>query len=285
MVGRSGYTWTMGQSSSEKDWTAPSGRCQPKSDLRQTRRRRLAVVGISARLSGVWARSSPEAAKRGVRDAGLEVGYMPRDHRSAVWSFIASDMSDRSSAGLYSSSRRTSTFGLGCMASSSTLTTGQTDGQRLRGVVQWQVPRGMSERPLVPRIGSTMRSVRTVRSVNPDRTGICIRSGMPDLKQKQPEDSRSKWSRDGPGKSPHRNGYEKMTHVLIATPTAGGIVKTLFASTLVKVAVTLRDAGWNVVFTSIDGPSVSAARNYFANLLLRHVPCHSHCTGLCRGSA
>jgi hypothetical protein len=96
---------------------------------------------------------------------------------------------------------------------------------------------------------------------------------MPDLMQKQPEDSRSKWSRDGPGKSPHRNGYEKMTHVLIATPTAGGIVKTLFASTLVKVAVTLRDAGWNVVFTSIDGPSVSAARNYFANLLLRQPDC------------
>ena len=42
------------------------------------------------------------AAERGVRDAGLEVGYMPRDHRSAVWSFIASDMSDRSSADLYS---------------------------------------------------------------------------------------------------------------------------------------------------------------------------------------
>src|SRR5690348_3527894 len=55
-------------------------------------------------ISGVWARSSPEAAKRGVRDAGLEVGHIPRDHRSAVWSFIASDMSDRSSADLYRSS-------------------------------------------------------------------------------------------------------------------------------------------------------------------------------------
>src|SRR5690349_15445226 len=57
---------------------------------------RLAIDGISARLSGVWARSSPEAAKRGVRDAGLEVGHIPTDHRTAVWSFIASDMSDRS---------------------------------------------------------------------------------------------------------------------------------------------------------------------------------------------
>src|SRR5690349_25026472 len=64
---------------------------------------RLAIDGISARLSGVWARSSPEAAKRGVKDAGLEVGHIPRDHRSAVWSFIASDMSDRSSADLYTS--------------------------------------------------------------------------------------------------------------------------------------------------------------------------------------
>jgi hypothetical protein len=30
----------------------------------------------------VRARSSPEAVKRGVADAGLEVGYTPRDHRS-----------------------------------------------------------------------------------------------------------------------------------------------------------------------------------------------------------
>src|SRR6476469_2710955 len=85
----------------EKDWTASFRQCQPSPKLRQSRRTRLAVDGISARLSGVWARSSPEAAKRGVRDAGLEVGHIPRDHRSAVWSFIASDMSDRSSADLY----------------------------------------------------------------------------------------------------------------------------------------------------------------------------------------
>src|ERR1700750_355875 len=87
----------------EKDWTASLRQCQPSPKLRQSRRTRLAVDGISARLAGVWARSSPEAAKRGVKDAGLEVGHIPRDHRSAVWSFIASDMSDRSSADLYTS--------------------------------------------------------------------------------------------------------------------------------------------------------------------------------------
>jgi len=31
---------------------------------------------------GVWARSSPEAVKRGVADAGLEVDHTPRNHRS-----------------------------------------------------------------------------------------------------------------------------------------------------------------------------------------------------------
>ena len=91
----------LGDGLGEKDWTASFRQCQPSPKLRQSRRTRLAVDGISARLSGVWARSSPEAAKRGVRDAGLEVGHIPRDHRSAVWSFIASDMSDRSSADLY----------------------------------------------------------------------------------------------------------------------------------------------------------------------------------------
>jgi hypothetical protein len=90
------------RSYSEKDWTASFRQCQLNPKLKQSRRTRLAVDGISARLSGVWARSSPDAAKRGVRDAGLEVGHIPRDHRSAVWSFIASDMSDRSSADLYS---------------------------------------------------------------------------------------------------------------------------------------------------------------------------------------
>src|SRR6201989_3074925 len=89
----------------EKDWTASLRQCQPSTKRRQSRRTRLAVDGISARLAGVWARSSPEAAKRGVKDAGLEVGHIPRDHRSAVWSFIASDMSDRSSADLYTSLR------------------------------------------------------------------------------------------------------------------------------------------------------------------------------------
>src|SRR3954465_12835572 len=34
-----------------------------------------------SQLLGLWPRSSPVAAKRGVADAGLEVGYEPRDHQ------------------------------------------------------------------------------------------------------------------------------------------------------------------------------------------------------------
>ncbi len=59
-----------------------------------------------------------------------------------------------------------------------------------------------------------------------------------------------------------------MTHVLIATPTAGGVVKTLYATTLVKTVLALKDAGWNVDFVTFDGSYVSIARNYFASLLL-----------------
>lgn len=64
--------------------------------------------------------------------------------------------------------------------------------------------------------------------------------------------------------------YGKMTHVLIATPTAGGVVKTLFVTTLVKVALALRDAGWDADYATVDGSYVSVARNYFANVLLRN---------------
>ena len=35
-----------------------------------------------------------------------------------------------------------------------------------------------------------------------------------------------------------------MTHVLIATPTAGGVVKALYATTLVKTIVAVKEAGW-----------------------------------------
>jgi hypothetical protein len=60
-----------------------------------------------------------------------------------------------------------------------------------------------------------------------------------------------------------------MIHVLICTPTAGGIVKSLYATTLVKTALAIKDAGWNVDFATFDGSYVSIARNYFANELLR----------------
>jgi hypothetical protein len=60
-----------------------------------------------------------------------------------------------------------------------------------------------------------------------------------------------------------------VVQVLIATPTAGGTVKARFAVTLFKVAAAIRDAGWRAEFASLDGSSIVAARNYFANLVLR----------------
>ena len=59
-----------------------------------------------------------------------------------------------------------------------------------------------------------------------------------------------------------------MTHVLVATPTAGGVVKSLYATTLVKVVIAAKDAGWDADFMTFDGSYVSIARNYFANTLL-----------------
>ena len=59
-----------------------------------------------------------------------------------------------------------------------------------------------------------------------------------------------------------------MTHVLIATPTAGGVVKSRFATTLVEVFQAVKDAGWDATFVTVDGCYVSMARNYFANTLL-----------------
>jgi hypothetical protein len=60
----------------------------------------------------------------------------------------------------------------------------------------------------------------------------------------------------------------EMTHVLIATPTAGGVVKSLYANTLVKVVLAVKDAGWDATFVTVDNCYVSIARNYFANTLL-----------------
>jgi hypothetical protein len=59
-----------------------------------------------------------------------------------------------------------------------------------------------------------------------------------------------------------------MTHVLIATPTTGGVVKSRFATTLVEVFQAVKDAGWDATFVTVDGCYVSMARNYFANTLL-----------------
>ena len=59
-----------------------------------------------------------------------------------------------------------------------------------------------------------------------------------------------------------------MTHVLVATPTAGGVVKSLYATSLVKVVLAVKDAGWDADFMTFDGTYVSIARNYFANTLL-----------------
>jgi hypothetical protein len=61
-----------------------------------------------------------------------------------------------------------------------------------------------------------------------------------------------------------------MTHVLIATPTAGGVVKSLYVDTLVKVVLAVRDAGWDATFAMADSCYVSVARNFFANTLLIH---------------
>lgn len=63
---------------------------------------------------------------------------------------------------------------------------------------------------------------------------------------------------------------EEMAHVLIATPTAAGIAKALFAVTLFKVVSAIKDAGWSAEFISFDSSYISRARNYFANLMLRH---------------
>jgi hypothetical protein len=61
-----------------------------------------------------------------------------------------------------------------------------------------------------------------------------------------------------------------MTHVLIATPTVGGVVKSLYVSTLVKVVGAVKDAGWDATFAMADSCYVSIARNFFANSLLGH---------------
>ena len=60
-----------------------------------------------------------------------------------------------------------------------------------------------------------------------------------------------------------------MIHVLIATPTAGGVVKAFYATTLLKTVIAVKDAGWGVDFVTVDSSYISRARNYFVHLLLR----------------
>jgi hypothetical protein len=60
-----------------------------------------------------------------------------------------------------------------------------------------------------------------------------------------------------------------MAHVLIATPTAGGVVKALYATTLLKTVIAIKDAGWGIDFVTLDSSYISRARNYFAHLLLQ----------------
>src|SRR3954469_18028206 len=67
--------------------------------------------------------------------------------------------------------------------------------------------------------------------------------------------------------SPVERGRD-MVHVLIATPTAGGVVKALYATTLLKTVIAVKDAGWSVDFVTVDSSYISKARNYFAHLLL-----------------
>jgi len=56
---------------------------------------------------------------------------------------------------------------------------------------------------------------------------------------------------------------------MIATPTAGGIVKTCYAVTLFRALAAIRDSGWRAEFVTLDGSDVSVARNCFANFFLR----------------
>ena len=60
-----------------------------------------------------------------------------------------------------------------------------------------------------------------------------------------------------------------MTDILIATPSAGGVVRAAYATTLVDVVTALKNAGHRVQYVGFDGSSPALARNHFANLLLR----------------
>lgn len=58
--------------------------------------------------------------------------------------------------------------------------------------------------------------------------------------------------------------------VFIATPTAGGIVKSKFAETLVGNVVDLKNRGISANYLTFDGSDIVLARNYMATMFLRN---------------
>lgn len=57
--------------------------------------------------------------------------------------------------------------------------------------------------------------------------------------------------------------------VLIGTPTAGGIVTTGYANTLVGVMHIVRKLGWRSRYITFDGADIVMARNFIANTALK----------------
>ena len=60
---------------------------------------------------------------------------------------------------------------------------------------------------------------------------------------------------------------------MIATPTAGGVVKTEFANTLVGTIFDLKNRGIDARYMSVDGADVELARNYLSTLFLEDDAC------------
>lgn len=65
----------------------------------------------------------------------------------------------------------------------------------------------------------------------------------------------------------------KIEKAFIATPTAGGIVTTSYAATLVAVTIALKQRNINYRFRTLDGSDVVFARNYLANTFLQDATC------------
>lgn len=61
--------------------------------------------------------------------------------------------------------------------------------------------------------------------------------------------------------------------VFIATPTAGGVVKTEFANTLVGTILDLKNRDISVRYMNYDGPDIVLARNYLASLFMEDDEC------------